>query len=314
MAIRSAHHNYINPSEIDYEDIPSSPMDPHHDNTETRSSPGYQSQDSNETGLALCQSAPDDQSMELAYYNQQDEKEFYNEDHRQAVLAERRTVCEGKQRQIPPYYQQLQRADPPMSRRTAKRKWLAPNPNIQHPEVNYSGGQYDDPTENMEDYYEHLDRFLHTHEDPHYYDQPHAHIDELDNNKLPLDTDVIEDHNNEKDYYPMPNNDNSDYLDNRSHKYHTLDDIDKLDEDQYPENSNYYPNKTYEPNNDHSYLTPDDDEPQFPSIDSEHYWTPDDSLNSYHTVNNGPYEDLEDFCCIYCTGQHPDNWCPILHY
>jgi Chromo (CHRromatin Organisation MOdifier) domain len=111
-AIRRAHHSYINPSKIDYTDIPSSPMNPHHDTMETQSSPGYQSQDSNETGLALCQSTLDDQSTELAYYNQQDyndEEEYYNEDHRCAV-------CKEKQRQIiPPYYQQLERADPPMS-------------------------------------------------------------------------------------------------------------------------------------------------------------------------------------------------------
>jgi hypothetical protein len=113
-AIRSAHKTYINPSEIYYMEIPSSPMDPHYDTTKTWSSLGYQSQDSTETGLALCQSSLDDQSTELAYHNQHDDnndnKEHYNKDHRRAVR-------EGKQRQtVPPYYQQLQWADPPISR------------------------------------------------------------------------------------------------------------------------------------------------------------------------------------------------------
>ena len=161
---------------------------------------------------------------------------------------------------------------------------------------------------------------------------------------------MIKDHDNEEDYYPI-NNDNQDYPDNGSHKYHdlkdideldedeypqdgpyhlndksyeyhTLENIDELDEDQYPQNSNYYPNetykpndKTYEPDNDHGYPIPDDDELQFLSIDSDEYWTPNESLDdSYHTANDDPYEDLEDFCCIYCMGQHPDNWCPIPHY
>jgi hypothetical protein len=145
-AIRSAQESYINPTETNYDDIPSSPMNPLDYTTETRSSPGYQSQDSNETSLALRQSTLADQSTELAYYNQQNneenqwincnndnEKELYNEDHRQLVLAQRRATREEKQGQtIPPYYQQIE----------------------QHPEVNYSGGQYDDPTENTtEDFY-----------------------------------------------------------------------------------------------------------------------------------------------------------------
>ena len=97
-------------------------MNPHNDTTETRSSLGYQNQDSNETGLAVRQSTLDEQSTERAYYNQQeneenqwikcnnnDKEEFYNEDHRQLVLAQRRAVHEGKQRQtVPPYYQQLE--------------------------------------------------------------------------------------------------------------------------------------------------------------------------------------------------------------
>jgi hypothetical protein len=152
--------------------------------------------------------------------------------------------------------------------------------------VNYSGGQYDDPAENTtEDFYRRLDGFLHSHEDPHYYDQyPQAHIDELDNDDYPPpDTDVIKDHDNEEDYYPAPNND-YDYSDDESHKYHKLSDIDKLNE-------------------------------EFPSIDSERYYTPDESPNSsYHTADDGPYEDLEDFCCAYCAEQHPDNWCPTPHY
>ena len=168
----------------------------------------------------------------------------------------------------------------------------------------------------MEDYYECLDGFLHSYEDPHYYDwEPYAHINELDNDDLPLDTDVIEDHDNEKDYYPIHTNYNNDYPDDRSHKYHTLDAIDELDEDQYPQNGTYYPDKTYQTDNDHGYPTPDNDEPQFPSIDLEHYWTPNESPEtSYHTTNDGPYEDLEDYCCAYCAGQHPDNWCPTPHY
>jgi hypothetical protein len=167
-----------------------------------------------------------------------------------------------------------------------------PNPNAQHPEVNYSGGQYDDPTENEE----------------HYYDQePYAHVEELNNNDLPSDYDVIEDHNNKEDYYPLNDDYNYDYPDYGSHQYHALEDIDKLDEKEYPQNGLYYPDKTYKPN--------DDKEPQFPSIDSEQYWTLDKSPeSSYQTVNEGPYEDLEDFCYRYCAGQHPDNWCPIPHY
>ena len=134
---------------------------------------------------------------------------------------------------------------------------------------------------------------------PHYYDQyPHAHINELDNDDLPLDTDVIEDHDNKEDYYP----------DNGSHKYHKLSDVEELDENQDPYNQHYYPDKTCE-------LMDDDDKPQFPSIDSDQYYTPNKSPDSsYHTVNDGPYEDLEDFCCAYCAEQHPDNWCPTPHY
>jgi Chromo (CHRromatin Organisation MOdifier) domain len=163
-AIRSAQRTYINPSEINYDDIPSSPMNPDdYYTTETQSSPSHQSQDSNKTGLALCQSTLTDQSTELTYYNQQEneenqwincndnnEEEFDNEDHQQLVLAQRHAVREKKQRQaVPPYYQQLK----------------------QCPEVNYSIGQYDDPTENTpEDFYQRLDGFLHSHENPHYYD------------------------------------------------------------------------------------------------------------------------------------------------
>jgi Chromo (CHRromatin Organisation MOdifier) domain len=69
-AIRSTQGTYINPPEINYDDIPSSPMKPDDYFTmETRSSPGYQSQDSNETGLAVRQSTLADQSTELAYSN-----------------------------------------------------------------------------------------------------------------------------------------------------------------------------------------------------------------------------------------------------
>ena len=187
-----------------------------------------------------------------------------------------------------------------MSRRTAKRIWLAPNPNMQHPEVNYSGGQYDDPVENMKDYRRRLDGFLHSHKNPHYYNQePHTHIDELDDKGLPLNTDVIEDHDNEEDYYPIHIDNNDNYPDNESHKHHTLSDIDELEEEEYMNNEHYYPNDTDKPIN-------DDDKP---------YYTPDKSPeNSYHTTYDGPYEDLEDFCCAYCTGQHPDNWCPTPHY
>ena len=164
----------------------------------------------------------------------------------------------------------------------------------------------------MEDFYRHLDSFLHSHENPHYYDQyPRTHIDELDNDDLPLDTNVIEDYDNEEDYYPALDDNNYDYPDDGNHEYHTLSDIDELDENEYPHNGPYYPNKTY----DHNSPTSDNDEPQFPSIDSEQYYTPDESPeNSYHTANDSPYEDLEDFCCAYCAGQHPDNWCPTPHY
>jgi hypothetical protein len=72
---------------------------------------------------------------------------------------------------------------------------------------------------------------------------------------------VIEDHDNEEDYYPVPYDDNYDYPDNGSHKYHKLSDIDELDEDEYPHNGPYYPDETYEP--------PDDDKPQFLSVNSE---------------------------------------------
>ena len=93
-AIRGAQETYMNPSEINYDNIPSSPINPHNYTMETRSSPDYQSQDSTETGLALRQSTLDNQSTELAYYNQQEneenqwincnndnKEEFYNEDH-----------------------------------------------------------------------------------------------------------------------------------------------------------------------------------------------------------------------------------------
>jgi hypothetical protein len=111
---------------------------------------------------------------------------------------------------------------------------------------------------------------------------------------------VIEDHDDEEDYYPQY--DNSDGCsDEGSHCYHTLEDIDKINEEEHTHTEPYYPNETYEP--------------QFPSIDSDQYYTPDESPDSsYHTANDGPYEDLEDFCCAYCAGQHPDNWCPTPHY
>ena len=100
------------------------------------------------------------------------------------------------------------------------------------------------------------------------------------------------------DYYP----------DDGSHKYHELSDVEELDENQDQYYEPYYPDKTYEPTN-------DGDKPQFPTIDSDQYYTPDESPDSsYHTANDGPYEDLEDFCCRYCADQHPDNWCPIPHY
>ena len=162
----------------------------------------------------------------------------------------------------------------------------------------------------MEDYYKHLDGFLHSHKNPHFYNQePYTYINELDENNLPPDN-VIYDHNNKEEYYP-PNNDNYDYPDDRSHNYHMLSNINELNKNEYPHNRHYYPDETYN----HSYPTPDNNEPQFPSINSEQYWTPDKSLETtYHTANDEPYEDLEDYCCAYCARQHPDNWCSTPHY
>ena len=174
--------------------------------------------------------------------------------------------------------------------------------------MNYSGEQYDDPAENITNYRRQLDGFLNSHKDPHYYDQhPQTHIDELDDDDLPLDSDVIEDYNNEEDYYPQYEDNTSNCSDDGSHCYHTLTNIDELDEEENTHKP-YYPDKTYKP-------TDNDDEPQFPSIDSDQYYTPDKSPDSsYHTANDSSYEDLEDFCCRYCTDQHPNNWCPIPHH
>jgi hypothetical protein len=175
-----------------------------------------------------------DQSTELVYYNQQDDN-----DYRHAVHA-------GKQRQIEP-----------------------PQHHDQCPEVNYSRGQYDDPAENMENYYQRLNGFLHSHEDPHYYNQrPYAHIDEYDKHDLPPD-DVICDHDNEEDYYPL-HSDNYDYPDDGSHNYHTVDNINELDENEYPHNRHYYPEGTYN----HGYPTPDNDEPHFPNINDNNTGLP----------------------------------------
>jgi hypothetical protein len=165
--------------------------------------------------------------------------------------------------------------------------------------MNYSGGQYNDPKENLEDDY----------------DQPYAHIDELD------DSDQIEDHDNEEDYYPLDHNNDDDYHpttegnhhdypDDGSHQYHKLEDVKELSEEEFFHVEPRITDEIYESEPDD-----DDDKPQFPSIDSEQYWTPNKSPeNSYHTAEEGPYEDLEDYCCTYCAGQHPDNWCLTPHY
>jgi hypothetical protein len=186
------------------------------------------------------------------------------------------------------------------------------------PNVNYSREQYDDPAENTtEDFHQCLDNFLHSHEDPHYdnfnspyYDQEtYTHIVEYDDENPPSNADFIYDHDNKEDSYPPHNNDYG-YPDNGSHHYYTLDNINELDKNEYLRNGHYYPNDAYQ-----GYPTPDDDEPHFPSINSDQYWTPDEfPETTYHTANDEPYENLEDYCCVYCTGQYPNNWCPTPHY
>ena len=122
---------------------------------------------------------------------------------------------------------------------------------------------------------------------------------------------MIEDHDNEEDYYPVPDNHHDDYPDDGSHLYDTLSTIDEVDEEDCPFDQPKYPDEDYDDN----YQFTDDDEPSFPSIGSDNYYTPDTTPeHSYHTANSVPYEDLEDYCCAYCAGQHPDTWCPTPHY
>jgi hypothetical protein len=141
-AVRNAQlSNYINPRKtINYNPHPSI-MDPHHLHhyyDAPQSTLGYQSKDQSTLGYqSKDQSTLVDQSMELAYYNQQNDNNY------------RHAVCAGKQRQIETPYNHNQCLD-----------------------VNYSRGQYNNPAENTtEDFYRCLDGFLHSHENPHYYNQ-----------------------------------------------------------------------------------------------------------------------------------------------